>query len=305
VYHFSPPYSLPRQREYGIGDRLERNCPLSSQTRVTKFRARTTISSPFYAASDKIAFSYAWDGLSLPGKFDYYDAVAHVIPGTIGCLFLFFTLDLLGIVLPRLDVGGLGLAGIGFAVAYTLGHLLQSISSSLEPLYYACWGGLPSANLLERESRHFSNEQRQTLIQELVVFFKVKEKCPANRQGIRSFHQRLFERSMTLCNKNKLGRVEAFVAIYGFHRVLLTTFLLGFVACATIWLMQFRGWLSVAPVKMPLLKSMVMLTGIGFAIEIFRARKRAYHYAREVLWMTSEYIRASGSTPGEDSALGS
>jgi hypothetical protein len=243
------------------------------------------------------------DGPALSGKFDYYDVVAHVIPGTIGYLFLFFTLDLFGVVLPKLDVGGLGLAGIGFAVAYTLGHLLQSIASTLEPLYYACWGGMPSAKLLERESRHFSNKQRQTLIEELTVFFKVKEKCPDDREGMQNFHQRLFERSMTLCNKNKLGRVEAFVAIYGFHRVLLTTFLLGFVTYVAFWIMQIRGWLSFAPTKIPLLKSMVLLTGVGFAIEIFRTRKRAYHYAREVLWMTAEHIRSNESTSdGADAA---
>jgi hypothetical protein len=241
----------------------------------------------------------------MAGKIDYYDVIAHVIPGTIGCLFIFLTLDLLGIVFPRPEAGSLGLAGLGFAVAYTLGHLLQSVASSLEPIYYACWGGLPSAKLLERESRHFSNEQLQSLIEELILFFEVKEKCPQDRRGILHFHQRLFERSMSLCNKNKLGRVEAFVAIYGFHRVLLTTFLLGFVTYATIWAMQIRGWLYLAAAKIPLLKSMVFLTGLGFAIEIFRARKRAYHYAREVLWMAAEYIRESKSYSDKTRAIDS
>jgi hypothetical protein len=231
----------------------------------------------------------------LSGKFDYYDAIAHVIPGTIACLLIFFTLDLFQVVIPKLDIGGLGIAGVGFAVAYTLGHLLQSVASTLEPFYYFVWGGIPSARLLERKSLHFSDQQRDALITDIIRFFQVTEKCPENREGIRNFNQRLFERSMALCNKNKLGRVEAFVAIYGFHRVLLTTFLLGFLTYATIWVVQIRGWLNLLPEKIPLLKSLVLLTGIGFAIEIFRTRKRAYHYAREVLWMTSEHIRDSRS----------
>jgi hypothetical protein len=39
VYHFSPPYSLPRQREYGIGDRRERNCPILHNFGVIAFCA--------------------------------------------------------------------------------------------------------------------------------------------------------------------------------------------------------------------------------------------------------------------------
>jgi len=100
--------------------------------------------------------------------------------------------------------------------------------------------------------------------------------------------------------QQELGRVDAFNAIYGFHRVLLTTFLLSFVTYVTIWTVgHFGGGPDTPPSKLSLLRSMVFLTAIGAGIEIFRARKRAYYYAREVLWMTSDHIRASSSTSGE------
>lgn len=229
-------------------------------------------------------------------KFNYYDAIAHLVPGTIACLFLLYTSDLLGVALPKIDFGSLGTVGVGIAVAYTLGHLLQSLASSFEPLYYALWGGKPSVKLLVSESRQFSEAQRRQLVDELIAFFKVKEKCPEDRKAVQNFHQRLFERCMALCNRNKLGRVDAFNAIYGFHRVLLTTFLLGFVTYVTIWIVQHLGGLVIPPSRMSLLKSLIFLTAAGAGIEIFRARKRAYYYAREVLWMTSDYIRASSST---------
>jgi len=183
----------------------------------------------------KIVSHDAWEGPFLAEKFNYYDAIANLIPGAIGCLFLLYTLDLLGIALPKPDVGSLGIVGIGIAVAYTVGHLLQSLASSFEPLYYALWGGKPSVRLLVSESRQFSEEQRRQLVEELIVFFKVKEKCPEDRKGAQNFNQRLFERCMALCNRTHIGRVDAFNAIYGFHRVLLTTFLLGFVTYVTIW----------------------------------------------------------------------
>src|SRR5207245_8180199 len=169
-----------------------------------------------------------WMG-SVNTKFDYYDAVAHLMPGTIACLFIAYALDLIGAELPKVNVGSLGMAGIGIAVAYTAGHLLQSVASSLEPLYYQLWGGRPSVRLLEATSRHFSDQQRQELVAQLLNYFRIKEERPADAKGAKDFHQRLFERCMTLCNRNNLGRVERFNAIYGFHRVLLTTFVVGFV----------------------------------------------------------------------------
>lgn len=238
---------------------------------------------------------------ALAEKFNYYDAIAHLIPGTIGCLFLLYTLELLGIDLPKPDVGSLGLVGIGIAVAYTVGHLLQSLASSFEPLYYALWGGKPSVRLLTNKSNQFSEEQRRELVEDLIAFFKIKEECPKDPKGSHDFHQRLFERCMALCNRKKLGRVDAFNAVYGFHRVLLTVFLLGFVAYGTIWAMRYWSSSEISPPNLSLVKSLVVLTGIGTGIEIFRARKRAYYYAREVLWMTSDYIRDADTSERAES----
>jgi hypothetical protein len=233
-------------------------------------------------------------------KLNYYDAIAHLIPGTIGCLFLFYTFDLLGIVIPKPDIGSLGIVGIGVAVAYTIGHLLQSLASSLEPLYFAIYGGLPSVRLLEDESSQFSDEQRLQLIDDLVEFFKVAEKCPIEQESKRNFYQRLFNRCMTICNRNKLGRVEAFNAVYGFHRVLLTTFLLGFVTYAVVWVLHLFGHLDLTITKTATLRTLLVLTAIGGSIEVFRTRKRAYYYAREVLWMASDYIRSHPAAPDDE-----
>lgn len=228
-------------------------------------------------------------------KLSYYDALAHLIPGTIGCLFLFYLFNMLGIALPAVGVGELGIVGIGIALAYTLGHLLQSLASSLEPVYYLLWGGKPSIRLLTTESRQFSEEQRQELVGKLREFFKIKEAPPKGHDESNKYHQRLFERCMTLCNRKQLGRVDSFNAIYGFHRVLLTTFLLGFVTYTAIWAAQHWGIFAFPAAKLPLLKLLIFLTCVGLAIEIFRTRKRAYYYAREVLWMTLDYIREPDS----------
>jgi hypothetical protein len=232
--------------------------------------------------------------LTLSEKFSYYDVVAHLIPGTLFCLFIFYTFYLLAIVPPKPDVGSLGTLGIGVAVAYTAGHLLQAIASTLEPFYYAVWGGKPSVRLLERDSDLFSDAQRLSLIDALLSYFDVKEECPKTRPAAQGFYQRLFERCMAVCNRNCLGRVDSFNAAYGFHRVLLTTFVCAFLSYSVIWALQLLGLLALSTDKRSLLWVLIASTAAGTWIELFRARKRAYYYAREVLWMTADFIRGSG-----------
>ena len=228
-------------------------------------------------------------------KFDYYDAVAHLIPGTIGCLVILYFCDILAVTLPKPEIGSLSGLGIGIALAYTVGHLLQSIASVLEPVYYLIWGGRPSVNLLDRRSDYFSDDERRQLIQELVDFFGTPGSCPTEKKAKRRYYQRLFQRCMAVCNRNKLGRVEVFVTAYGFHRVLLTTFLLTLGLCLVAWGAHEWSLVRLPDDKLGLLSFVTLTSGISTLIEVFRARKRAYHYAREVLAMTCDYIRSSRS----------
>ena len=230
-------------------------------------------------------------------KFDYYDAIAHIIPGTVACLFILYVFDILGISLPKVSEGPLAQVGIGVAVAYTVGHLLQGLASTLEPVYYVFWGGKPSIKLLEHSSRQFSDAQRQELIHSMVRFFGVEEECPEDARKKGGYYQRLFERGMALCNRQKLGRVESFVTSYAFHRVLLTTFLLSFLVSLGIEVLLLLQKLILQADKLSVLHFLFAATGTGMAIEVFRARKRAYYYAREVLWMTADHIRASTNLP--------
>lgn len=224
-------------------------------------------------------------------RFDYYDAVAHVIPGAVACLFMLYVLDIVGVPLPKISEGSFAQVGIGIVVSYVVGHLLQAVASTVEPFYYATWGGKPSINLLEVQSKTFSDAQRNRLIGDISSYFKVSEILPEDKKGKRRFYQRLFERCMALCNREKLGRVDRFEVSYSFHRVLLTTFALFFLFTLTLKLLICGKWLSIQSDKSVLLIFLICATAVGTAIEFFRARKRAYYYAREVLWMTADHIR--------------
>jgi hypothetical protein len=229
-------------------------------------------------------------------KFDYYDAIAHLIPGTIGCLVILYFCDILSVTLPKPEVGSLSGLGIGIALAYTVGHLLQSIASVFEPAFYFIWGGKPSVNLLDGGSDYFNDDERRQLIQEFVGFFGIPGSCPHEKKARRNYYQRLFQRCMAVCNRNKLGRVEIFVTAYGFHRVVLTTFLLTFGICLLAWGAHKSSLVPLPAGKLGLLSLVTWISGISTLIEVFRARKRAYYYAHEVIAMTSDYIRSNKAT---------
>lgn len=231
--------------------------------------------------------------INLSPKFDYYDAVAHVIPGTVALLIFLCLSKVLGIALPQFDMGQLSGLGIGIALAYVAGHLLQGIASQFEPLIYFLWGGAPSVRLLEKESKKFSEKQRSHIVDEFVDFFGLTEDIPAHQSDKRNYYQRLFEKCMALCNKNKLGRVDVFVAAYGFHRVTLVTFFIGFLAAAILNVLASYRHLILAKSDLSVVHFLVVALGLGTLVEFGRARKRAYIYAHEVIVMTSEFIRST------------
>jgi len=225
-------------------------------------------------------------------KLTYYDAIAHLIPGALACLFLLYILDILGLSLPKISQGSLAQVGIGIIVSYVAGHLLQAVASTAEPFYYISWGGRPSINLLAAQSRTFPEVQREKLIEDLTSYFKISEALPQEKKGKGLFYRNLFEHCMAVCNREKLGRVELFEASYSLHRALLTTFALFFLTSAILRIFICNQWLIVQHEKPALLTLLLWATGVGTAIEFFRARKRAYYYVREVLWMSADYIHS-------------
>lgn len=224
-------------------------------------------------------------------KFDYYDAVAHLIPGAVGCLLAFYHCDLFGITIPVPKTGQIAELGIGVAIAYTAGHLLQSVASFLEPVYYFMWGGQPSVVILEKDTPHLTGGRREQYLREFQEAFGVQGPIPSDRKKKNTFYQGIFQRCMGVCNKNKLGRVERFVTIYGFHRVMLTTFFLSWLVLMIQVGRSLLGMVALLPEQVNSLLFLVPLLTGATVVEVFRSRARGYHYAREVVSMTAEFLR--------------
>jgi hypothetical protein len=225
-------------------------------------------------------------------KLTYYDAVAHLVPGTLMCVAIVYTADLSRVSFPKLELGALTELGVGVAFAYTLGHLLQAVSSTLEPFFFFLWGGRPSVRLLEKSSNSFSEAQRAKFVNETKAFFGETEPCPPGKRAEKHYYQRLFERCIALCTRQSTGRVESFLVAYEFHRALLCGFGLTFLLYGSIALAIHFGASIVSPDRLKTIIGVTVLTGSATWIEFFRARKRAYYYVKEVLRTTAEICRS-------------
>ncbi len=227
-------------------------------------------------------------------KFDYYDAIAHLVPGTLGLVVLVYFMYLAGLSLPSLPAGNAGALAIGVALAYLLGHILQSLASTLEPVFYFLWGGKPSIKYLMNDAEFISEVQRRELLSQMEDFFGLPQSADIPRSDRPRHYDYLFDRCKTLCNKEKLGRVEKFVTVYGFHRVMLTIFFLAFLSFGVVWVLYYTKHLLLADAKPSELHFILALVGIGLVIEFPRTKKRGMHYSREVFFQSLEYIQAAG-----------
>lgn len=210
-------------------------------------------------------------------KLTYYDFVANVVPGSLVLAVLAFVPRVVGFTLPWPSSDLVGLAVV-VPFAYVVGQVVQALSSFMEPIYYRLWGGKPSAVILERGGNRLRGPRLTKIIAALSKLFD----SPASTSDER---EALFADAMALCNKEGLGRVDRFNALYAFHRALLTTGALSTmllaIALALSLLRVYRAPVTVRPSLVYVLVLALLLT----AVEFVRARQRGEYFSSEVLEM--------------------
>jgi hypothetical protein len=180
----------------------------------------------------------------------------------------------------------------------------------MQPLYYRFWGGMPSARMLAAAnsghadrsriavalqrlfvggaSARLSQERRIRIVDALADYFKAPSATDEDLDG-------LFIDAMSLCNKERLGRVDNFNASYAFHRALLTAGLFSTVALAVS--------LAVAAAQRSPFRTgalyVCILTLFLTLVEFRRAKQRGEYFVAEVLNMSYVFVaeRDSGPTP--------
>lgn len=226
-------------------------------------------------------------------KFSYYDVIANIVPGliTLGLMIWLFGFFDITFAFNTSEILGVGL---GLAVAYAIGHVLQALSSFLQPIYFYLWGGRPSDNLLSGRNSMLGGGRDQIVAQ-------LKESFRINNKTDDEEYSEIFTRAMSLVSAEKIGRVEAFNASYAFHRALLTTAWILASVLTVIVITSALNLVSLPESNEPLL----IITVLGWCaaiVEFFRARQRGYYYAKEVIYLSYHYLTIMGGCNGKSSS---
>jgi hypothetical protein len=217
---------------------------------------------------------------SITDKFEFYDLLAMLVPGT-----------LLAALMPTFFPSLASRADVvkfpdGFAViclvalAIFLGHLVQAISSLFEPAFDWTFGGRPSERALQDGlgDRYFPAETAARIRAKLAAIV-----------GTDAKNRSLFLFAVQKAETSDNSRVSKFNGLYAFHRGLLT---LTLVAILLLVLSTFWG----TALDWSFNEKAATFIGILGLLLLFwnRTRQRAYYYVREVLF-TAERIVDSRS----------
>ena len=215
-------------------------------------------------------------------KFELYDVLSTVIPGTL-------LLALLSIGFPTLAARA---ATTHFpdsfavmcllALAVFAGLLVQSISSLLEPIWDWTWGGRPSERALTKGlgARYLPADAATRIRQKLAASVGAKA-------SVRS----LFLYAMQQAETSGNARVAKFNGLYSYHRASLTLIFL-----ALILLLAAMRWGAASQWAAPE-KIQALIAGMALLLLVWqRAKQRGYYYVREVLSTAERLIDSRQST---------
>jgi len=209
------------------------------------------------------------DKKAVSDKFEFYDVVGILVPGSI----------LLALIAAGFPATTGVFATIGFpdafgvicltAVAVFAGHLVQAISSLLEPVLDWTWGGRVSERALrgELDSRYFPNDTAQRIRTKLI-----------KAVGSGATDRSLFLYAMQIAETSGNSRVSKFNGLYAYNRALVTLLFLGLIllVVAMVW-----GAAEAWPIRSKI--SALAIVVLVLVIAWNRAKQRAYYYVREVL----------------------
>lgn len=215
-------------------------------------------------------------------KLKYYDIVGHLVPGL-----FFIGSNLLTFYLAGVEVGSFISEGavsvlIITAAAYYFGQLLSAISSSIEPIMQFLWGGKPSRIILSLETSLIHNEIREKTRISLAQECNLPEDIPNGKKERKTYFDELFARAKSICNKNNLGRVSDFDAIYGLHRSLFVASLISSLLAILVYKSKIefdiKNYFELIPIY-------IFCLLIATLILFFRTKKRGNYFVTEVIRM--------------------
>ncbi len=233
----------------------------------------------------------------MQNKFNFYDFVGYVIPGSLACVFILWLFaGLFAFTIP-IEVKSVGESILFLGLAYFVGHLVQAYGNSIETKSVNKWGGWFSEQFLRDENSYYTPIFKSALRDAMKSVFGETAEFGGNDESHKARRQELFNLCYTLIVQEGAAlHTEIFNGVYSLYRGMLAATNIGIVVSLSIIIKQ------VILLLLTLCKSNVMSNpfwhfsdfhlslGIGVFIFLFlirqalgtRFKRFAQHFANSV-----------------------
>lgn len=201
-------------------------------------------------------------------KFEIYDIIGVVVPGTLLiCILPLFFPSLISTATAVKFPDAFAVIALT-AASILAGHLVQAISSLIEPVIYFTWCGRPSDRVF---TKGLGNRY---LPLDLAININHKLKAA---YGSKLSDRSLFVKAMQRAESGP-GRVARFNALYAYHRAVLTLTLIVFV----LFIASFNAGMAANMTRKQDVGMFISLA-LLLVLSWHRAKQRGFYYTKEVL----------------------
>jgi hypothetical protein len=192
--------------------------------------------------------------------FDFYEYAGIIIPGAVllMVLVLFFPESRALFSKEGVTLGEFGLFVI---IAYATGQLVQAVGNSIEWVWWKCWGGWPSSQVLCGKS--LSTDQHRRLREALRPVFADGDPSKLSTQKQLAIAREVYSE---IAGAGKAARADIFNGSYGLMRGLAAAFIIAF----ALALVTSKGAI------------VLCVLVILFLLAICRMHRYGWHYATEL-----------------------
>ena len=200
--------------------------------------------------------------------FSFYEFVGVIAPGTVFLVILFQAFPEAIKVFDAKNLS-LGAFGIFVIIAYTVGHLIQSIGNIIESLWWRIWGGMPTNWIInDKKCDYLSKEQLEALPLKITTVLSIEAKLSLSDYEPKQWLPITRQIYAAVKQANASERIDIFNGNYGFFRGIAA-------ALATSLIMLI--------IKFDISNLWILLIIIAsFVMAVARMHRFAKHYAREL-----------------------
>jgi len=171
----------------------------------------------------------------MQNKFNFYDFIGYVIPGSLGCVFLYWFIEgFFGFSL-HLEVQSIGESILFLGLAYFIGHLIQAYGNTIEKSAMQRWGGLFSEQFLRDDNSYYTPTFKSALHESWKSVFGESAEFGSNDEIQRKRRQELFNLCYNLIVQEGAAlHTEIFNGLYSLYRGMSAATNIGIIVSACV-----------------------------------------------------------------------